>query len=251
MSLILEALRKSEAERRRGEAPGLRVELPPVPAPRERRLPALAIVAVAAAVGLLLGFALLWPRLADDADADSPVAAAEPVPEMPASPSPSSPAPAAALETAPGPSASATSDFPRVDRIEPATEVPAARPPTASPIDPVAIEPLRPPAAAPAMPTHAAAVTVEPPAQPHAAPVTTAGESSIRITGLPTAQRERLPAMKLSLHMWNEDAARRFAVIDGQRRSEGDRVGDATITTIDREGVLLELDGQVVRVPLP
>jgi general secretion pathway protein B len=30
MSLILEALRKSEAERRRGESPDLRTELPPV-----------------------------------------------------------------------------------------------------------------------------------------------------------------------------------------------------------------------------
>ena len=51
--------------------------------------------------------------------------------------------------------------------------------------------------------------------------------------------------------MWNEDPARRFAVIDGQRRVEGDRLGDATITAIDRDGVLLDLDGQAVRVPLP
>ena len=36
MSLILEALRKSEAERRRGDAPDLRVELPPPAATKIR-----------------------------------------------------------------------------------------------------------------------------------------------------------------------------------------------------------------------
>ena len=78
-----------------------------------------------------------------------------------------------------------------------------------------------------------------------------AGAAIPGIAGLATAQRERLPAMKLSMHMWNEDPARRFVVIDGQRRVEGDRVGDATIVAIDRDGVLLDLDGQPVRVPLP
>ena len=72
-----------------------------------------------------------------------------------------------------------------------------------------------------------------------------------RISELSPAQRQRLPAMKLSLHMWNEDPARRFAVVDGQRRMEGDRVGEATIAAIDREGLVLELDGQRIRVPLP
>ena len=81
-------------------------------------------------------------------------------------------------------------------------------------------------------------------------PSTTAG-APIRIAGLSGSQRERLPGLRLSLHMWNQDPARRFAVIDGQRRVEGDRLGDATITAIDREGVLLEMDGQVLRIPLP
>ena len=76
-------------------------------------------------------------------------------------------------------------------------------------------------------------------------------DGAIRIAGLPAGQRERLPEARLSLHMWNEDPARRFAVIDGQRRMEGDRLGEATIVAIDREGVLLDLDGQRVRLPLP
>ena len=38
MSLILEALRKSEAERRRGSTPDVAMELPPVPAARFRQM---------------------------------------------------------------------------------------------------------------------------------------------------------------------------------------------------------------------
>ena len=38
MSLILEALRKSEAERRLGSTPDVAMELPPVPAARCARL---------------------------------------------------------------------------------------------------------------------------------------------------------------------------------------------------------------------
>ncbi|RZA17465.1 MAG: hypothetical protein EOP93_13255, partial [Lysobacteraceae bacterium] len=52
MSLILEALRKSEAERRRGQAPDVAMELPPASVPRAPAtatwlLPALLLVAIA------------------------------------------------------------------------------------------------------------------------------------------------------------------------------------------------------------
>ena len=40
MSLILEALRKSEAERRRGSTPDVAMELPPVAVARARATPA-------------------------------------------------------------------------------------------------------------------------------------------------------------------------------------------------------------------
>ena len=40
MSLILEALRKSEAQRRRAQAPDLRAELPPAPLQRRVAIPA-------------------------------------------------------------------------------------------------------------------------------------------------------------------------------------------------------------------
>src|SRR5690606_22767879 len=141
--------------------------------------------------------------------------------------------------------------YPTLHRsIAPAADVPATIPPTASAAGPAAIVPPSPPAATPASSAIPPPASVQAPMPPEAGPPATPA-GGVRITGLPAAQRERLPAMKLSLHMWNEDPARRFVVIDGQRRSEGDRVGEATITAIDRDGVLLDLDGRQVRVPLP
>ena len=234
MSLILEALRKSEAERRSGDAPGLAVELPPVAAPARRRLPAAAWLAAAVLVAAAI-LVLAWP---DAPDADVEPAAS------------SAPAPPVAAPAGP-PEGLASAQLPPVDRIRPQ---PAPRP------DPAPDRPLAPPpmatraadeaAETPVAAAPANAPTPSPPPSPSPSRAA-APAQPLRISSLPEGQRQRLPEMKLSLHMWNEDPARRFAVIDGQRRVEGDRIGDATITAIDRDGVLLDLDGQAVRVPLP
>ena len=62
MSLILEALRKSEAERRRGDAPDLRVELPP-PAPPKRRLAPLAWIVAGTLLAAIVWYALVAGHL--------------------------------------------------------------------------------------------------------------------------------------------------------------------------------------------
>ena len=59
MSLILEALRKSEAERRRGQAPDLLQAEPAGPAAAATRVPAWAW---GGALLALLALLLLWPR---------------------------------------------------------------------------------------------------------------------------------------------------------------------------------------------
>jgi general secretion pathway protein B len=81
-------------------------------------------------------------------------------------------------------------------------------------------------------------------------PAPTPAHDLPRIAELPASQRERLPALKMTMHMWNADPARRFVIVDGRRLVEGDRVGDATVRTIDADGVVLELEGQSLRLPL-
>ena len=275
MSLILEALRKSEAERRRGEAPDLRVELPPH-APAKRGMPRAAWLAGGSVAAVLAAAIVWWQVSPTDVARDGErreVAAGDVViadEQGEAGPPRDATRPdrRRAAEGGPG---TAHGAFPPVDRIEapvlapvpePAPDLPLAPPPMAArAADEAAAEAILAtpqPVAAPAAPA-AAPAPARPPARPLSSapppatvPATGSQDASaIRIATLPAGQRERLPEARVSLHMWNEDPARRFAVIDGQRRVEGDRLGEATIVAIDREGVLLDLDGQRVRLPLP
>ena len=60
-----------------------------------------------------------------------------------------------------------------------------------------------------------------------------------------------LPPVKLSMHMWDESPSRRFVILDGQRMTEGDRSGELSVVAIERDGVVVEYNGQRARVPLP
>lgn len=239
MSLILEALRKSEAERHRGQAPGLHAELPPpaaIASPRWKT-PLWTIGAAAAAVAVV---AILWPG-ERAGRGDHRVSTPPPEAIVPAAPTP---APGPGPEDGQGQAADAAQahGFPPVERILPPPPTPAPAPvrvPSPAP----AASALAPRQAAPPRDADAAVET--------ATPASATSTHAQRLAGLPAAQRQRLPPLKLSMHMWNEDPARRFVVVDGQRRVEGDRLGEAIITAIDREGVLLDLDGQAVRAPLP
>ena len=79
------------------------------------------------------------------------------------------------------------------------------------------------------------APTPPPPAPTPAEPVASIGMSGV----------------KLSMHLWNDDPARRFVVLNGQRMMEGERNGDILLLEILRDGVLVERDGQRARINLP
>jgi general secretion pathway protein B len=247
VSLILEALRKSEAERRRGQAPTLSSELPPLATRQPGRLAPW--IWIAGALAVLL--AVAWWLASDHAAPDTIVA---PVAEPAASAAPTAP-----LPTLPQPPAGAVSPgaaaFPPVERIAP----PPARTPSvvAQPSAPIPAPAERPTAAS--QPSAEAAVA--PPATP--APAPTPATTAIRppattadsartpsVAELPAGERSQLPALKLSMHMWNPQPAQRFVILDGTRYGEGDRVGPATITAIDTDGVVLDLNGRAVRLPL-
>ena len=232
MSLILEALRKSEAERRRGLPPDLHTELPPTPPRRGRALPGWWwLVPLAAVLGLAAWLVLANRSPAPIASVPPPArTATRPLPAEPPTPEPlpartPMPArPAAAVATAP----SATVAAP------PAPDV-GDDAPTRTAI----------PAPAPASPP-----TPAPPPAP-IAPVAPADSGRVLLVGeLDAETRNALPPLKLSMHLWNEDPTRRFVILDGQRLGEGDRVGEASIARIEPDGVLLEWHGRRVRVPV-
>jgi len=53
------------------------------------------------------------------------------------------------------------------------------------------------------------------------------------------------------MHMWDASADKRFVILNGQRMGEGDRNGDVQVIAIERDGVVVERDGQRARVALP
>jgi general secretion pathway protein B len=257
MSLILEALRKSEAERRRGRAPDLHAELPPVHARSRRMVPPWLWIAAAAAV--LLVAMLLWLR-----DRNAPAFVAQDEKPSAARTTQQVHAPTDGRDSA----SASPAPFPRVDRIAPQ---PAPAPVPAESAAPhtegqdedgiTAINaPAREPLAAP--PAPAVAATDAPPTSPAntrtptseptptSASAPPARSAIARLSELPPEERKQLPTMKLSMHMWNERPAQRFVIIDSQRYVEGDRIGSAVIDAIDSDGVILNLNGRAVRVPI-
>lgn len=208
MSLILEALRKSEAERRRGTAPDVAMELPPTPVRTARATPAWLLPALV--VGVFAILVAAWWSLRD------PVRE-EPVLAQTQEPTPSTAAPVVVVR-------------------EP------ARPTLPAPAIVAPSPPAVPPSATVAAPLPAAAARVSPaPALP--APPASQDIASIDDTAL--------PPVKLSMHMWDESPARRFVILDGQRMGEGDRNGELVVVAIERDGVVVERNGQRARISLP
>ncbi|HEX2596030.1 MAG TPA: general secretion pathway protein GspB [Luteimonas sp.] len=221
MSLILEALRKSEAERRRGAIPELHGEMPTSPVLARSTVPGWVLWALAAAalvVALLWVAHAWWPR---SAMMDAPVAATRPA----IAPRRVSPLLSPVTRLSPPP-VTAAAHAPAVAAPPPATKTPVPQP------APLVLTP--PPAYVP------------PP--PKAAPIL--HDDTIALSDLSADERKALPPLKLSMHLWNDDPARRFVILDGNRLKEGDRVGNAVISAITTDGVVLDWNGRRIRLSI-
>jgi general secretion pathway protein B len=236
MSLILEALRKSEAERRRGLAPDVAMELPPTPASRPRSVAAWLLPALVVAVLLVLAAWWLRREPAKSASTDIASTANGANPET---------VPAAIREISP---AEIPPEMPRIEP-KPAAVASVQAPDMATPAA-AAVQPPMPTRASPASPAPAGAPARPAPRQP--APV-----QALPARPLPTPEGEvgndtsMLPPTKLSMLMWDDVPAKRFVILNGQRMAEGDRYGGITVVSIERNGVVVEGNGTRARVPLP
>lgn len=267
MSLILEALRKSEAERRRGQTPDLLTDAMPAASAARRAPPnwtVLLPVIGAALITLLLVAWWLRPSAepvvnGDAADGDAANAAgtgdASVSARVTASSPPTGSAPVQQPTLSPpiGP-ASAPAVAAASTSMRPAPALPA----TATPAPPAATTQARVPAAAaaaaesqpkPALPTPAQVASIEQPA-PADLPSFASPDAPIKLSDLSGEDRARLPALKVSMHMWAPEAGNRFAIIDGTRVNEGDRVGEAMIEAIHQDSVVLSWQGRQIRLPI-
>ncbi len=279
MSLILEALKKSEQQRRLGEAPTLGS---PVVSTRRRHsvLPVLAVLIVIAAGA---GWWMTRPPAQPPATpAPPPMTAEKACPTKPDGAQAARPGQSAAMNQERLKADAARRKAEQAKRIEalgnartnPPLGLPNANPATAAPrkpgdplphttpAQPAPVTPAPanrakpdataaapksgattvPPAAAPATGTPAATAPAPARAPPAAAPATAALPT---IWELPFSTRKDIPALDLSMHVYSSNPKERFVVIKGERHTEGDEIAaDLTLREIRQDGVVLEFKGQ-------
>ena len=259
MSLILEALRRSEAERQRGKAPGLFVEQQALSRRRRAQVPVRTIAVVAV---LFVGGAAGWAWREFGRDGAIPVA----TPDATAGDRTASPAPAAA---AVAPATEPALSRPSASRpaSTPATDVASTSAPTTAPVPapvashpevvaaPVAAEPLAVQPTAPLEPVETVdtAVVAAPDASPPLATPGPAPEPALPgLASLSAAERAALPPLKLSMHVYSDEPARRFVIVDGQRLVEGAAPAPGVVVeAIRRDGAVLAVNGRRVLLARP
>lgn len=239
MSLILDALRKSEAERRRGQAPDLFTPAVARSVPNAR--PGVALLLTAAFALLVATGIAFWPHSNPSTPATTTTRPAETV---------STPA---QRDVTPVPTTSTTRVTKPIPRPSPPALVAASKPVAPRPaMDNRPVEVFTVPATAAAS-SDTDAMTAPIPDAPDAAPADSPDNEPAlpSLATLDSATRAQLPPLQLSMHVWNADATRRFAIIDGQRLGEGGRLAGVVVTEIRRDGVVLDIDGRQFLLPRP
>lgn len=235
MSFILDALRKSDAERQRAATPGLAdVRYARRPSRRNIWLPLLVVVLL-----VNIGFmGVQWfnrqnpapsPAATGDSSAISEAADAR------------SPGPAAADS---GPPAAAIRPLAREN------EFAELRPPyTPEPELPVVAPPVRVTAEAPAAgstpPPDAAPLAATPAVRPDPFPRITPTDTPPPMEQLIGAGKLDVPMLNLDLHVYSSQPAKRFVMINSHKYREGDRLAEGPLVeSITTDGAILSSQGQ-------
>ena len=251
MSYILEALRRADAERRRGAVPGLHAQPGGgVTTDREPsgRIGPLALIG-AAVVMVLAGASGAWWWAVQRPIAPTPAPTLAPVSAPIATPS-ASPAPPPVVETAlPARPEPAPASTPAVDR--------AAAPPVVLPAAPTTAPPL-PAVPAPALPRARPAVAAASRpggvARADAAPDTVASAPAARLpllAELPEALRREMAGLSINGSVYAEQPAARLVILNGQVFREGESPAtDLRIEQIRPRSVVFNLRGQRFEMPM-
>lgn len=241
MSLILDALKRAERERKAEQSHAL-TDLPPVPAvsPGRRwvwRLAGLALLLIVIA-------GLAWTLLRDP---PTPEPESEPAIEIPAE----VPAPEPEPEPAPLPTPPPQAD----PEVIPGTEGLAS-------LDDLTSEPAKP---APALPTQpvkprqpgtteiepaqpeqpAQDEASEPQTNPAVPPVLTQRAPLRKFREMPPEYRADFPALRIDVHVYEQAPPRRFVIVNDRRYREGEQLAEGPVLReIVREGMVLEYRGE-------
>ncbi|MCC2655898.1 MAG: hypothetical protein K0Q76_1006 [Panacagrimonas sp.] len=262
MSFILDALRKAERDRNLGRTPSLGDVTATAPRKPSQRPSPRTLGLIALVAGLLIVTVWLWPRhppgTAPPPMAEAPPAAvaAPPAPSIEAEPAqlmkpadePAPPAPE--IATAVPAEATLSPDVPAesIDDLmaEPEPEPAAAIADEVPPPEVAASEPASAPAGdaleADPAPTPE---EVPPPAEPAVA------SDAPLLRDMPSDYRGAFPALRVDVHVYDDDAARRWVMVNGRKAMEGTTLGEGpTVSRITPEGIVFDFRGRSVLFPL-
>ncbi|MEX2475960.1 general secretion pathway protein GspB [Marinobacter sp.] len=214
MSYILDALRKSETERRQGKIPDLGQQVQLIHKPRKKSLPAALWIVVALVINAVVLAVIFWPSLAQDKAAVQATAPVEPAP-----------VPAEVEE--PVPTVSTAEEVPKPE-AEPAVAESGEPEPR---MRPTIIVPNR-------------SLVEAPPAAYEQAP-----EGRVpHLVELPVPFQKSIPDLMFNSHIYASEPSARRVMINNQYMRVGDSFSGIRVERITDDGVELSKDGRRFRV---
>lgn len=209
MSYILDALRKSETERRQGKAPDLGQQVQMVWRPKKKPVSPVVWVVIALLVNAMVMAYLLWPSLS--AEPDAPELAQAPVSEPVVIVPPVADVPSAALEDL------AAHELPTQPVAETRNEAPLV-----------------------IVPDQSVRATRVPPSDsqgrvPH-------------LVELPLSFQKSVPDLTFNSHIYSSDPAASRVMINNHYLRPGDTFGNLTVERVTDDGVILSRGSQHFRV---
>ncbi|PCM45701.1 general secretion pathway protein GspB [Marinobacter sp. ANT_B65] len=221
MSYILDALRKSETERRQGKVPDLGQQVQLIHRPKKRRISPVLWVALALLVNAVVLAVLFWPERISDSGTEP-----------------------GALETAP-------EQVPTI--APPPTQIPAASEPPVEVVSQAqperASEPLaepvreRPTIITPSLPQKRQA-----PLYSRDAPGAGAGARVPHLVELPLSFQKSIPDLMFNSHIYATDPYSSRVMINGHYLRQGESFSGITVEEVTEDGVVLSKQGRKFRV---
>jgi general secretion pathway protein B len=233
MSFILDALRKSENERRRSALPGV-AQIPL--AARHPRLPPWALAVIGLLAAAVVALSAAWWRSSAVGGRPSTTSALRP--EATSKPL-DIPPPGSVHHAPPVPAP----NLPAARESAPAETAAAAPPPVPSRSGPSEARVAAVPDAV------AAAASKTPPAAAResapAPPATTDTGPTLPSAEALAAEGISVPPLRLQLHAYDKEPDKRYVFINGSKYAEGDRLAEGPrVVTIEPDGVVLSQQGR-------
>jgi general secretion pathway protein B len=247
MSYILDALKRAESERSRGQIPGLHAQpMARVALDREERAPAWKSLVFAVIAALVLG-ALAWWWLSADGPAPAavpPLAASPYTPAAPANPPAQVNAPPPVVAVAEPVVSAASKPAPRRN-LPPATKSAATPVNAAAPARMASVPTPAPRSQTAADPSAAARSTAAPAATATAAASGSTPEPRVlAMSELPADVISSLPTLVVSGASYSDQPASRMVIINGALYREGDRLtSELTLQRIALRSAVLSFRG--------